>query len=278
MILFIPSIFETASLLHSLIQDFFGESMVDSTVLSVPGQDAFDEEFGISEFYQKVLETTSNKEHDQRILAGKMIQKQKLVQAKLLKDKKIHLITTGYGSILGMYLLGTNMDIFDSLAMLNFQPDLGSSFGDRLRLSLGMLTSLESEFQGLVDSEASLLSKKAFRTTSIRQKTKYTLIQEYPQRLGMKSYIKLLKNFDFAFWLKNLTAEQKQALMEMPILATTDKNSLSKALEQSFKGLFAFKPFKSDYFTSPGDQSGALLDFYTSIYPVPQNQGKVIVF
>ena len=229
MVIFIHGLYQTSSSFLPFIKELFGlnytssdgsdtdkmtdKFLLDTFCLNLSGYDLPDEFFGYKDIENNLLKSIENRHQAQIDIANKLILSSSTLPTSLLKDPKINIIGQDAGAICGLYFLANSSNLCKSLVIM----DCGSSFSSIFD-SVGY--KLQSFWtKRLFSQSIDMVQSRYDQAKTIYDKNFLATMLHYPEHKGIKSYTKLLENYDFKTFFTRLSIQEQKDFSNTPILA-----------------------------------------------------------
>ncbi len=228
MILFIHGLYQTSSSFLPFIKKLFDLNSVDQNpdkftdkflldifCLNVAGYDLPDSSFLYRDLEKNILESLTSRHQAQLDIANKLVLSNPVLSTNLLKDPRINIVGQDVGAVCGLYFLanyGGNSGICKSLVLI----DCGVNFGSILEARAYKLESFWTK--RTLKQPISKIQIKYDKTKIMYDKNFLATALHYPQHQGIKSYTKILDNYDFKGFFGRLSIEEQKDFNNTPIL------------------------------------------------------------
>jgi hypothetical protein len=242
MILFIHGIQQSAGVFLPLIKEIIGDNgliedrlILDSFCLWVPGYDKKDRDFNYKYLEDEIFDFIEQKREIQAEIASKLLLTSTNIPVNLINESKLNIIGCDIGAGISLIFASQNPEIVSSIAMI----DCGNNFST-LR-SKWMLIKTNR----LINEPANVIARRYESETDLYKKNFLSNISTYPTAKGIKSYLKLFKEYNFLSIFDKISIDQQASLAQVKIINLVDKKiglsnnsdakKLQKVLDKKFK-------------------------------------------
>ena len=285
MFLFIHGVGATRTLWLSQIRAALGfgseiddKTLIDLFTISLPGHPSNDSSFTIQDCEKSILEFETRTRPLQKQIALKMSLTHRPEIIKSLIDPKLIIVGHSLGAVIAIdFSLKYNQKVKKLIII-----SCGTRFS---KWSIGLFFDIFI-FKFLVKINRQWLSKIQKKKISLRHKILLDILLENSKHSGLKSGLKITKQYDFEKLFQQLSLNQQLDFLKIPVLAIQGRYDLFNSINSSIKlenlvdhktPIFQTKKTILDNITPTNHSNFSLKIYKTGHYPMDDDLVRFVL-
>ena len=222
MLLFLHGVMETNSSLVLLIKsifdlehgDYSDKYLLDIFTIQIPGFDDTDADFVFEDIEIKIREFAVVQLDGQKKLSQELIFCKNQAAISALKEEKLNIVGNEIGGGIAMEFATKNPELISSITTINCGTKF-SGINNYFR---------NRHIQHLSKKSISQLQNKISNDRKLEDRKLASILLENPEQKGFKSYLKIMKEFNFENHFHRLSINQQNQFTYLSILCIVSKN------------------------------------------------------